>query len=187
MNIIQCALDGLLMIEPDVFGDDRGYFLESYQKARFTQAGIDQDFVQDNISFSVRGTLRGLHFQVNHPQTKLVQVISGEIFDVAVDIRSDSPSFGKWSGVYLSEENKRQLLIPAGFAHGFCVTSKNARVTYKCSDYYHPEDEGGILWSDPQIGIHWPVKEPVISDKDKQFVLLRDLPSDKLFNPVARS
>ena len=187
MNIIQGELDGLLILEPQVFGDSRGYFLESYHQIRFTRAGIDQVFVQDNFSFSDQRTLRGLHFQVNHPQTKLVQAVSGEIFDVAVDIRPDSPTFGKWSGVFLSETNKRQLLIPAGFAHGFCVISETARVTYKCSDYYHPEDEGGILWSDPAVGIKWPVNDPIISEKDKQFPLLRELAPDKLYDPVTPS
>ncbi len=187
MNITQGELDGLLILEPQVFGDSRGYFMESYHQIRFTRAGIDQVFVQDNFSFSDQGTLRGLHFQVNYPQTKLVQAISGEIFDVAVDIRPDSPTFGMWSGVFLSETNKRQLLIPAGFAHGFCVISKTARVTYKCSDYYHPEDEGGILWSDPAVGIKWPVNDPIISGKDKNFPLLRDLAPDKLYDPVTPS
>ena len=134
MKISQGTLEGLLILEPQVFEDSRGYFLETYQRKRFSQAGIDQVFVQDNLSASVRRTLRGLHFQVNYPQTKLVHVITGEIFDVAVDIRPGSATFGQWSGVYLSETNKRQLLIPAGFAHGFCVISQTAQVSYKCSE-----------------------------------------------------
>jgi len=187
MKISQGTLEGLLILEPQVFEDSRGFFLETYHHNRFSQAGIDQVFVQDNLSASVRGTLRGLHFQVNYPQAKLVQVITGEIFDVAVDIRPGSATFGQWSGVCLSETNKRQLLIPAGFAHGFCVISETAHVSYKCSDYYHPEDESGILWSDPALGITWPVDDPIITEKDKNFPLLSDLPPEGLFNPVKPS
>ena len=175
MNIIPTALQGLLIIEPSVFEDKRGYFFETHHRERFQSAGLNANFVQDNLSFSKKGTLRGLHFQINHPQVKLVQAITGEIFDVAVDIRTKSPTFGKWSGAILSEENKRQLLIPGGFAHGFCVLSENAHVAYKCSDYYSPEDEGGILWSDPTVAIDWPVKDPVLSDKDQQYPCLSDL------------
>ncbi len=175
MNIIPTSLEGLLIIEPDVFGDTRGYFLETYHLGRFQSAGLDANFVQDNLSFSKQGTLRGLHFQVTKPQTKLVQAVTGDIFDVAVDIRPESPTFGKWSSALLSEENKRQLFIPGGFAHGFCVLSESAHVAYKCSDYYSPEDEGGILWSDPDIAIDWPVKEPTLSVKDQQYPLLIDL------------
>jgi dTDP-4-dehydrorhamnose 3,5-epimerase len=175
MNIIPTSLEGLLIIEPDVFGDTRGYFLETYHQRRYQSAGLDTTFVQDNLSFSKKGTLRGLHFQITHPQAKLVQAITGKIFDVAVDIRPESPTFGKWSGAMLSEENKRQLFIPGGFAHGFCVLSEIAHVFYKCSDYYSPEDEGGILWSDPAIAIDWPVKDPMLSDKDQQYSCLKDL------------
>ena len=180
MNIIETELEGLKIIEPKVFEDPRGFFMETYRRSSYQDACPDINFVQDNLSFSQKGTLRGLHFQVHHPQAKLVQAITGEIFDVAVDIRRDSPSFGQWSGVYLSEGNKRQLLIPAGFAHGFCVVSETAHVCYKCSDYYHPEDEGGILWSDPAIGIEWPVKEPILSEKDKKFPVLAELQGDML-------
>jgi dTDP-4-dehydrorhamnose 3,5-epimerase len=187
MKIRRGSLEGLYIVEPQVIGDERGFFLESYHDRRFKKAGIDYDFVQDNLSSSARGTLRGLHFQVNYPQAKLVQAITGEIFDVAVDIRPHSPTFGKWSGVYLSESNKHQLLIPEGFAHGFCVISETAQVAYKCSDYYHPEDEGGILWSDPVIGIEWPVNSPIISEKDKHFPMLSDLPPEKLYKPVETS
>lgn len=187
MNTCQGKLEGLLIIEPQVFEDNRGFFLETYHSARFKAAGVDQVFVQDNLSVSGYATLRGLHFQRNYPQAKLVQAISGEIFDVAVDIRPDSPTFGKWSGVYLSGTNKRQLLIPQGFAHGFCVISEAAHVAYKCSDYYHPEDEGGIIWSDPTIGIKWPVTEPIISEKDKKFPRLSELPPEKLYGPVKSS
>ena len=175
MNILPTSLKGLLIIEPNVFEDKRGYFLETYHYERFQSAGLDANFVQDNLSFSKQGTLRGLHFQVTKPQTKLVQAVTGDIFDVAVDIRPESPTFGKWSGVLLSEENNRQLFIPGGFAHGFCVLSESAHVAYKCSDYYNPEDEGGILWSDPTIAIDWPVKEPTLSVKDQQYPFLTDL------------
>jgi len=175
MNIIPTSLKGLLIIEPDVFKDKRGYFLETLHQERFQSAGLYANFVQDNLSFSKKGTLRGLHFQINHPQAKLVQALTGEIFDVAVDIRPQSPTFGKWSGALLSEENKRQLFIPGGFAHGFCVLSESAHVAYKCSDYYNPEDEGGILWSDPAVAIDWPVKNPTLSDKDQQYPCLTDL------------
>lgn len=184
MKICPGPLEGLYIVEPQVFGDNRGFFLESYHQQRYKTAGIDCNFVQDNLSSSARGTLRGLHFQVNYPQAKLVQAVSGEIFDVAVDIRPHSPTFGKWSGVYLSESNKHQLLIPEGFAHGFCVISETAQVAYKCSDYYHSEDEGGILWSDAAIGIEWPVKAPLISEKDRHFPLLADLAPQQLYNPV---
>ena len=175
MNILPTSLKGLRIIEPNVFEDERGYFLETHHHERFQLAGLDANFLQDNLSFSKQGTLRGLHFQLTKPQTKLVQAVTGEIFDVAVDIRPESPTFGKWSGVLLSKENKRQLFIPGGFAHGFCVLSESAHVAYKCSDYYSPEDEGGILWSDPAIAIDWPVIEPTLSAKDQQYPLLIDL------------
>ena len=175
MNIIPTSLEGLLIIEPDVFGDTRGYFLETYHQRRYQSAGLDATFIQDNLSFSKKGTLRGLHFQITQPQAKLVQAITGKIFDVAVDIRPESPTYGKWSSAMLSEDNKRQLFIPGGFAHGFCVLSESAHVSYKCSDYYSPADEGGILWSDPALGIDWPVKDPMLSDKDQQYPCLKDL------------
>jgi len=167
MNTIATAIEGLLILQPKVFADERGYFLETYHALRYRDAGIETRFVQDNCSFSKKNVLRGLHFQISQPQAKLVQAISGEIFDVAVDIRPDSATFGKWSGVVLSEENKRQLLVPEGFAHGFCVLSETARVAYKCSTFYNPGDEGGIRWSDPDIGIDWPVKDPILSEKDR--------------------
>ncbi len=174
MNITPTALDGLLIIEPRVFKDERGYFLETHHRLRFETADIDCIFVQDNLSFSKKGTLRGLHFQKTHPQAKLVQAVTGKIFDVGVDLRPGSDTFGKWSGVILSEENKRQLFIPEGFAHGFCVLSESAHVAYKCSDFYNPDDEGGILWSDPYIAIEWPLKDPTLSEKDRQFGYLTD-------------
>jgi dTDP-4-dehydrorhamnose 3,5-epimerase len=175
MNLISTSLKGLLIIEPNVFEDKRGYFLEMHHQERFHSAGLSINFVQDNISFSNKGTLRGLHFQISYPQAKLVQAITGKIFDVAVDIRPESPTFGKWSGTMLSERNKRQLYIPEGFAHGFCVLSGSAHVVYKCSALYSPEDEGGILWSDPAVAIDWPVKDPMLSEKDQKYPCLKDL------------
>jgi dTDP-4-dehydrorhamnose 3,5-epimerase len=175
MDLIYTSLKGLLIIEPKVFEDNRGYFMETHHQERFQSAGFNGNFVQDNLSFSTKGTLRGLHFQITHPQAKLVQAITGEIFDVAVDIRPESSTFGKWSGALLSEKNRRQLFIPEGFAHGFCVISERAHVAYKCSDYYSPEDEGGILWSDPAVAIDWPVENPVLSEKDLQYPCLADL------------
>ncbi len=175
MNIITTSIEGVLIIEPAVFKDNRGFFMETYQNERYQEYGISRVFVQDNLSFSVHGTLRGLHYQVKHSQAKLVQVITGEIFDVAVDIRYGSSTFGKWTGAYLSDQNKRQLYIPEGFAHGFCVISKTAHFLYKCSDFYTPEDEYGIHWADSDIGIDWPVKNPIVSEKDRQNPKLCDL------------
>ena len=153
MKILETTLAGLLIIEPAVYGDSRGFFTETFQTNRYAEAGIRAPFVQDNLSRSVKHTLRGLHFQIARPQGKLVQVVDGEIFDVAVDIRSESPTFGKWEGVLLSGENLRQLYIPEGFAHGFCVLSDTALFSYKCTDFYAPGDEGGICWDDPELGI----------------------------------
>ena len=175
MNIIKTVLEDVVIIEPEVFRDNRGFFMETYSRDRYKEAGVVCDFVQDNLSYSVKGTLRGLHFQIKRPQAKLVQVITGEIFDVAVDIRPGSSTFGKWAGVYLSEKNKRQLFIPEGFAHGFCVISETAHFLYKCSNFYFQHDEGGIIWSDPDIGIDWPVKDPIVSEKDKQLPHLFDV------------
>lgn len=183
MNIITTSLDGVLIIEPKVFADNRGFFMETYHQGRYNDSGVNRIFVQDNLSFSVKGTLRGLHFQVRHPQAKLVQAITGEIFDVAVDIRHGSPTFGKWVGVRLSEQNKRQLFISEGFAHGFCVLSETALFSYKCSDFYAPGDESGILWSDPEIAIDWPVEKPIISDKDKIYQHLSEYLPEQLFSP----
>jgi dTDP-4-dehydrorhamnose 3,5-epimerase len=180
MNIITTSLEGVLIIEPRVFKDNRGFFMETYNQNKYQKSGINRRFVQDNLSYSVCGTLRGLHFQIRHPQAKLVQVITGEIFDVAVDIRKGSPTFGKWTGVVLSDQNKRQMFIPEGFAHGFCVLSKTAHFSYKCSVFYAPDDEGGIIWSDPDIGIDWPVKDPVISEKDKHYPCLCELLPEQL-------
>ena len=167
---ISTEIEGLIIIEPTVFGDDRGYFMETWNKPDFEEIGIPYSFVQDNQSKSKKGVLRGLHFQKNNPQGKLVRVISGEVFDVAVDLRQNSATFGRWHGVYLSAENKRQFYVPEGFAHGFLVTSETAEFVYKCTRLYAPSDEGGILWNDPSIGIEWPRLdvEFVLSEKDKQ-------------------
>ena len=168
MNVLETPLVGVLVIEPRVFEDQRGFFLETYQQPRFSEAGIDIPFVQDNWSHSTRGTLRGLHYQLSHPQAKLVQVVTGSVFDVAVDLRRESPSFGQWYGTTLSQENHRQLLIPPGCAHGFLVTSDSADFQYKCSDIYHPESERTLLWNDPEIGIEWPLQcDPILSEKDR--------------------
>jgi len=180
MKIISTPLKGVSIIEPIFFEDSRGYFMETYQKKRYKEAGIDCNFVQDNLSFSNRATIRGLHFQLQNPQAKLVQVIKGAIFDVAVDIRIGSPDFGRWTGVELTDENRRQLFIPEGFAHGFLVLSESAYFIYKCSDYYAEDDEGGILWSDPEVGIKWNVDKPIISGKDSRYKLLKDIPEELL-------
>lgn len=180
MEIIKLNLEGALIIEPDVYSDDRGYFLETYQEKRYRKCGIDVTFVQDNLSFSTKGTLRGLHFQYPHSQAKLVKVLQGEVLDVILDIRHNSPSFGCWDGICLSEENHRQLFVPEGFAHGYCVLSNKAIFTYKCSDFYRPEYEKGILWSDPEIAIDWPIKTPTLSEKDGQYPLLKDIPDEYL-------
>ncbi len=174
----EAKLQGVYIIEPRAYGDERGYFMETYVKDRFQEAGIDISFVQDNQSSSGRGVLRGLHFQKKNPQTKLVRVLSGEVFDVTVDLRKGSPTFGKWDGVVLSEENRKQLLIPRGFAHGFLVLSEKAVFSYKCDDVYHPEDEGGIIWNDPDIGIAWPNAGVLkMSEKDRQLPSFREISS----------
>jgi len=172
------SLPGVFLIEPMVFEDDRGFFLETYHEKKYPEAGIDKPFVQDNHSHSCRGTLRGLHYQLKHPQGKLVYVIRGEVFDVAVDIRRGSSTFGQWTGTILSEKNKHQLFIPEGFAHGLCVISETADVLYKCTDLYAPGDEYGILWSDPVIGVDWPVENPVLSEKDAESPRLMDVPEE---------
>lgn len=181
MNVIRCELAGLLLIEPKVFGDARGFFLETWNQRLYRECGLDAQFVQDNLSFSRRGTLRGLHFQNPTPQGKLVSVLQGEVFDVAVDIRRSSATFGRWHGVNLSGENKRQFFVPPGFAHGFLVLSETAMFHYKCTDFYSPKDELAIRWDDPVLGIQWPVKEPLLSEKDSNASLLRDLPTGRLF------
>ncbi len=164
----ETEIKGVYIIDVKTYGDERGYFMETYKSSDFKAAGIDCDFVQDNQSSSRRGVLRGLHFQKTHPQAKLVRVLKGEVFDVAVDLRKGSETYGKWTGVVLSGENRRQFFIPKGFAHGFVVMSEHAEFAYKCDDLYHPEDEGGIMWNDPEIGIEWPdVGELILSEKDK--------------------
>lgn len=180
MKIIPTALSGLVIIEPEVHGDHRGFFMESYHAAKLAAQGITIDFVQDNHSLSEEvGVLRGLHYQLNpHAQTKLVRVISGSIFDVAVDIRSSSPTFGQWVGVTLSAANKRQLLVPQGFAHGFCTLEPQTQVVYKVDAYYSPQHDRGILWSDPSIGIVWPTITPILSGKDEKHPLLKDVEID---------
>lgn len=173
MDVRQTPLPGVLVIEPRVFEDSRGFFMETYHQQRYAEAGIIGPFVQDNVSRSVRGTLRGLHYQIQQPQGKLVQAIRGAIFDVAVDLRRMSPTFGKWYGVELSDSNHRQLFVPPGFAHGFCVLTETADFLYKCSDVYAPEHERTLLWNDPDIGIEWPLDgEPILSVKDRRGVAL---------------
>lgn len=166
MNVIETELSGVKIIEPRVFRDDRGFFLETYNQARYQQAGIELTFVQDNHSRSKQGILRGLHYQVERGQGKLVWCIQGEIWDVAVDLRRGSETFGKWTAVTLSSENRRQLWVPPGFGHGFCVLSETAEVIYKCTDLYDPSDEGGVIWNDPELAIAWPVTDPLLSPKD---------------------
>ena len=172
ITVETCEIEGLKIITPAVYGDPRGYFMETYHYETYKEAGIDAVFVQDNQSSSIRGVLRGLHFQINYPQDKLVRVLQGEVFDVAVDLRRGSATYGKWHGVKLSAENKKQFFIPKDFAHGFLVLSDYAEFAYKCTDFYHPNDEGGIIWNDPDIGIDWPIlkgMELVQSDKDMKW------------------
>ena len=174
-TFIKTEIDGVYIIEPQLFGDDRGYFYESFNKKEFDNVGLFFEFVQDNQSKSKKGVLRGLHYQKKHPQSKLVRVLDGEVFDVAVDLRKNSPTSGKYVGAFLSSENNRMLLIPRGFAHGFIVLSETAIFSYKCDDFYHPEDEGGIIWNDPDIGIVWPFDgEIFLSEKDKQYLSLKE-------------
>ncbi len=177
IKVTSCEIEGLYVIEPTVFPDSRGYFMETYNQNDFKEAGLNMNFVQDNQSMSVKGVLRGLHFQKQFPQGKLVRAVRGTVFDVAVDLRASSKTYGKWFGVELSAENKKQFYISEGFAHGFLVLSDEAEFAYKCTDFYHPGDEGGILWSDPEIGIKWPVSEGmelIISDKDQKWNGIRD-------------
>lgn len=170
-NFIKTGIEGLYIIEPKLYGDHRGYFMETYNYNEFKAAGLDMVFVQDNQSKSKKGVLRGMHFQTKHPQGKLVRAIKGEVFDVAIDLRKGSKTYGQWYGVLLTEENHKQFYVPEGFAHGFIVTSEEAEFAYKCTDFYHPEFEGGIAWNDPEIGIEWPlegIEEVLLSDKDKK-------------------
>jgi dTDP-4-dehydrorhamnose 3,5-epimerase len=181
VNIIRVELEGLLIIEPKVFGDPRGFFMETWNHRRYQEAGVPPGFVQDNISFSRRGALRGLHFQNPSSQGKLVSVLQGEVFDVAVDLRRSSKTFGRWHGLNLSEQNRRQFFIPPGFAHGFAVLSDTALFHYKCTEYYSPKDELTLLWNDPALNIAWPLAQPTLSDKDNQGLLLKDIPPERLF------
>ena len=176
MRFTPLALPDVILVEPDVHRDARGFFLETYHVERYRSGGIPGPFVQDNHSRSVRGTLRGLHAQRRRPQGKLVRAVDGEMFDVAVDIRRASPTFGRWVGVRLSGENFRQLYVPPGFAHGFCVLSEVVNVEYKCTDFYDPGDEIGLVWNDPEVGIEWPVSDPIISEKDRRLPPLKSLP-----------
>lgn len=176
MNIIQTKLNGVLIIEPAVFGDNRGFFMESYNAHKFSDAGLNINFIQDNHSLSAQaGVLRGLHYQLNpKAQTKLVRVTAGAVYDVVVDIRKSSPTFGQWVGVILSAENKRQLLVPKGFAHGFCTLVPNTEVMYKVDEYYSPENDRGVAWNDPALAIDWPANQPILSDKDSKHPNLSD-------------
>ena len=182
ITVETCEIEGLKVITPAVFGDARGYFMETYNYNDFKEAGIEEVFVQDNQSASKRGVLRGLHFQKEFPQDKLVRVVSGEVFDVAVDLRKGSKTFGKWFGVVLSAENKKQFFIPKNFAHGFLVLSDYAEFAYKCTDFYHPNDEGGLLYNDPEIGVEWPIPEDmelILSEMDKQWGGIREYAEEK--------
>ena len=174
MEFIQTEIPDIILVKPSVIKDHRGFFMESYHIEKFSMGGIDCTFVQDNHAKSIQNTLRGLHFQVNFPQAKLLRCLKGKVFDVAVDIRRNSPYYGKWVGEELSEENKYQLFIPEGFAHGYYVLSETAEITYKCSEVYHSEDEQGFRWDDPEIGIEWPETEPILSRKDQLLPFLKD-------------
>lgn len=180
MKFIETSLPGCVVIEPQVFGDSRGFFYESYNEAKYREAGIDRRFVQSNVSRSARGVLRGLHYQWPHPQGKLVSVLEGEVYDVAVDIRRGSPTFGQWAGVMLTAENHRHFWIPEGFAHGFCVVSEFATFSYQCTDLYDAKADGGVRWNDPAIGIDWPISTPLLSDKDSKAPLLAEVAQDRL-------
>jgi dTDP-4-dehydrorhamnose 3,5-epimerase len=175
-KVTKTKLEGVLIIEPQVFGDERGFFMETYNQEEFKKIGINVNFVQDNHSKSGKNVLRGLHFQKKFPQGKLVRVIAGRVFDVAVDLRKDSSTFGQWTGVELSAENKKMFWVPKGFAHGFVTLEDDTEFVYKCDDLYHPEDEGGLLWNDSEVGIKWPIDgQPTLSDKDQQFPTLKNL------------
>ena len=178
MKITETAIPEVLLFEPTVHGDERGYFVETFRAAFFSERGLDLEFVQDNQSRSAQGTLRGLHFQRQFPQGKLVRVIAGEVFDVAVDLRRSSPTFGQWVGAVLTGENRKQLWVPPGFAHGFYVRSESADLCYKCTDYYHPEDDHSLLWNDPGVSVNWPLvtPQPLLSPKDAQARRLGEVP-----------
>jgi len=175
MKIIHTTISGLILFEPQIFSDRRGYFMETYQEQKYCEAGINKPFVQDNQSYSVKDVLRGLHYQLNHPQGKLVRVTQGVVFDVAVDLRFNSPTFSKWHGEILSAENKRQMYIPEHFAHGFCVLSDYAEFLYKCTNIYVSGDEAGIIWNDPDLGIEWAIDTPILSDKDAKLPKFKEI------------
>jgi dTDP-4-dehydrorhamnose 3,5-epimerase len=181
MKILETRFKGLLLIEPDVFEDDRGWFMETWNQRRFEGAGLKLSFVQDNVSFSKRGVLRGLHFQNPDPQGKLVSVLQGSVFDVVVDLRRSSPTFGRSFAMELSSDSRRQIYIPEGFAHGFVVLSETARFFYKCTALYNPAAEHTLLWNDPDLGIDWPVQDPLVSDKDNRGLPLKDFAAEELF------
>ena len=187
MNVVELRLGGVLLLESRAFRDERGFFLETWNRGRHSAAGVPDDFAQDNVSFSRRGVLRGLHYQNPAPQGKLVAVLQGSIFDVAVDLRADSPTFAQWFGTELSAENLRQLYIPEGFAHGFLVTAETALVSYKCTAPYAPEHERSLRWDDPEIGIVWPLGNPLLSDRDQNAPLLSATPADHFFNDLGVS
>jgi dTDP-4-dehydrorhamnose 3,5-epimerase len=180
MNVSHTVLPGVLVITPDVYGDGRGYFVETWRARRYAEIGVPEIFVQDNLSMSRRGILRGLHLQHPHGQGKLIQVVHGEVFDVAVDVRVGSPTFGHWVGTVLSEANHQQVWIPPGFAHGFCATSETALFTYKCTEAYHRYSELGVAWNDPDLAIEWPLTDPILSEKDAVFPRLAEIPEDRL-------
>lgn len=183
MNVIETVLPGVLIIEPKVFGDSRGFFLETFHKQRYEDAGVPGsglEFVQDNHSRSRKGVLRGLHFQLENPQGKLVSAGTGAVFDVAADVNPDSPTYGRWVGVELNEENHRQLWIPPGYAHGFCVLSDVADFQYKCTALYHPQSDAGVAWDDPELAIEWPIESPLLSDKDRTLPKLSEASRDRL-------
>lgn len=180
VQIADTRLPGVVVLEPAAFGDSRGFFMELYHSRGYAELGLPAAFVQDNYSRSVCGVLRGLHYQLRHPQGKLVSVLEGEVFDVAVDIRRGSPTFGQWVGEVLSADNRRQLYIPPGFAHGFCVLSDTAGFLYKCTDFYHPEDDRGVNWADATLGIDWPISDPMLSKKDHALPVLTEVPEDGL-------
>ena len=180
LQITETSLPGVLLIQPRVFGDPRGFFMETYRQNVLAEAGIRETFVQDNHSRSARGVLRGLHYQLRHPQAKLCRVAQGEVLDIAVDIRVGSPNFGKWVGALLSGENNTQIYIPKGFAHGFVVRSETADFLYKCSDYYDASDDRGVLWNDPDLAINWDMQSPIISEKDQRYLTLAQTPHDQL-------
>ena len=180
MKVTETKIGGAYLIDLDIFSDERGFFLESYQHQRYVKYGLDVNFVQDNRSFSKKEVVRGLHYQVNHPIGHLIYVIHGSVFDVGVDLRVNSPSFGKYFSIVLTAEKNQQLFLPAGIAHGYCTLAEENEILYKCTEYYDPADEAGVLWNDPDIGIKWPISEPVIGKRDSNFPLLKEIKSSQL-------